>query len=122
MITKRIKLPTDNFIKTPEAIPTKVPLNPYNPSLMSLRSYPEKYAVNVLTMLPQTASIPICHEPRNIPISINNPDSALFWNITWPIPRPRMSNELYIETIYIYLLQIPMFGKSTIYFWEQQNK
>lgn len=26
-----------------------------------------------------------------------------------------MSNELYTETIYIYLLQIQMFGKSTIY-------
>lgn len=77
-IINMIKLPIDNCRNTPTAIPTKVPLNPYNPFLISSYLYPEKWAVSVLIILPQTASIPICHEFRNIPISMNNPDNALF--------------------------------------------
>lgn len=100
-ITINIKALMVKCIKTPTAIPTNVPLKPYNPFFISSRPYPDKQAVSVLIIFPLMANTPICHEFKNIPTSINKPDRALFWNITCPIPRPKMSNELYIDVAFI---------------------
>ena len=96
-----IKELTVRSIKTPTAIPTSVPLKPYNPFFISSQSYPEIRAVNVLIMLPLTANRPICHEFKKIPININNPDNALFWNMTCPMPRPKISNDLRVKASFM---------------------
>ena len=36
-----------------------------------------------------------------IPISINNPDNALFWNMTCPMPRPKISNDLCVKASFM---------------------
>ena len=43
------------FINTPTAIPTKVPLKPYNPFRISSQEYPAIRAVDVLTTVPNRA-------------------------------------------------------------------
>ena len=54
-------------IKTPIAIPTNVPLKPYNPLLISSLSYPDNEAVKVLTTVPSTDKTASCHELKAIP-------------------------------------------------------
>ena len=49
-------------INTPTAIPTNVPLNPYNPLFVFSRLQPDKYAVNVLIILPKRANTASSHE------------------------------------------------------------
>ena len=65
-------------IKTPIAIPTNVPLKPYNPLRISSLSYPDNEAVKVLTTVPSTDKTASCHELKAIPNNINPPERALF--------------------------------------------
>ena len=66
------------FINTPTAMPTKVPLKPYNPFRISLREYPTIRAVDVLTTAPNRARPAIYKESQAIPTNIKTPDQALF--------------------------------------------
>ena len=34
-------------------------------------------------------------------ININNPDNALFWNMTCPMPRPKISNDLRVKASFM---------------------
>ena len=66
------------FINTPTAIPTKVPLKPYNPFRISSQEYPAIRAVDVLTTVPNRARPAIYKELQAIPANIKTPDQSLF--------------------------------------------
>ena len=40
-------------------------------------------------------------EPNRKKVYINNPDNALFWNMTCPMPRPKISNDLRVKASFM---------------------
>ena len=74
-------------IKTPIAIPTNVPLKPYNPLRISSLSYPDNEAVKVLTTVPSTDKTASCHELKAIPkikgkiVNLKQNSVAFYWFI-----------------------------------------
>ena len=66
------------FINTPTAIPTKVPLKPYNPFRISSQEYLHLRAADVPTPVHNRASPAIYKELQAIPANIKTPDQALF--------------------------------------------
>src|SRR4029453_14236585 len=68
-----------------------MPLKPNRPARISARSAPSRQAARVLAAKPSRPAPPSLAELTKMPTRNSRPVRGLFWNMTWPIPRRRVS-------------------------------
>src|SRR4029450_2383725 len=68
-----------------------MPLKPNRPARISERSAPRRSAARVLAARPSSPAPPSLAELTKMPTRNSRPVRGLFWNMTWPTPRRRVS-------------------------------
>src|SRR5215211_7891566 len=68
-----------------------MPLKPNRPARISARSAPSRWAARVLAARPSRPAPPSLAELTKMPTRNSRPVRGLFWNMTWPTPRSRVS-------------------------------
>src|SRR5829696_5764282 len=68
-----------------------MPLKPNRPARISVRSAPNRWAARVLAARPSRPAPPSLAELTKMPTRNSRPVRGLFWNMTWPAPRSRVS-------------------------------